>query len=134
MKVDEQTICGNVYVQGGMEGLASYHFEKDGYSFDRSYISYASAPPYWRLSNGSPPPKKKHFENSSYDAHTKTFKGTVDWSPLNFNGDSRWEYRMVFSDNLLEIEGGEIVCIDAEGGNKEILSFGRDIFYEKLIG
>ena len=126
----QRTIFGNVYVQCGMEGLASYHFETD-----ESYISYASAPQFWQLSDGSTPPDKKQFLSASYDVHTRTFEGTVDWSPLNFDGDSKWEYHMVFSEDLLEIEAGEIIRYDTEGKKREeVETFGRDIFYEKLIG
>lgn len=67
------TIFGGVYVQGNTEGLASYHFNED-----ESYISYSAAPPYWLLDNGSAPPVKKLFLNSTYDPATRTFRAVVD--------------------------------------------------------
>ena len=39
------SIDGHVYVQGGTEGLASYHFTP----LLMPYISYASAPVHWNL-------------------------------------------------------------------------------------
>jgi len=63
------TIFGGIYIQCNMEGLASYHFEEE-----ESYISYSAAPPYWRLDDGSPPPVKKPFLNSSYNMDTRTFR------------------------------------------------------------
>ena len=117
-------------MQLGTEGLESYHFEKDN-----SYISYAAAPSMWQLDNGKPVPEKKQFQNESYNQETRTFTGIVEWSPVPFNGYSKQEYEMVFSEDLLEIEGGKVIYYDA-GGHKQDESdyYGQDFFYEKLTG
>ena len=38
---------------------------------------------------------------------TRTFKGVVMWDPP-FAGDTRWEYEIVFSDDLCRICGGQM--------------------------
>ena len=58
------TIFGGVYIQCNMESLASYHFKEE-----ESYILYSAAPPYWHLDDGSPPPVRKPFLNSSCIQH-----------------------------------------------------------------
>lgn len=127
----QTTIFGSVYVQGGKEGFESYHFGESG-----SYISYAAVPPSWQLDDGSCLPKKKDFLNTLYDIQTRTFRGTVQWSTVNFGEDSKREYRMVFSEDLMEIEGGEVTRYDAEGKKRnKVETYGSELFYEmKLIG
>lgn len=100
-------------------GLASYHFrddDQDGKKFGASFIAYAHGviPPGWVLGDGTPPPSKKYFENPKFNLETRTFTGTVTW-PVNFNGDSRWEYRMVFSDDFCAISAGEVNSLDNLG-------------------
>ncbi|CAK9058363.1 unnamed protein product [Durusdinium trenchii] len=102
------TIFGSVYVQGVayasvLEGVASYHFE----SPEDCYISYANAPETWRLDDGSFPPRQKPFELVSYDEASRTFKGTVRWRE-GFDGATRWDYTIVFSEDLGHISGGKV--------------------------
>lgn len=118
------TIFGGVYVQCDTEGLASYHFN-DG----DSYISYSAAPPFWRLDDGSPPPVKKPFLNASYDASTRTFRAAVDWSHVNFNGDAKWIYRIVFSEDFASIESGEVLSYGAAGEKRHWHAYEQDLFY-----
>jgi hypothetical protein len=87
------TIFGESYLQHGERGVASYHFPAP----DDCYISYENAPAPWVLEDGSRPPARKPFVNPHYDAATRTFRGTIDWSDNNFHGDARWEYQMVYS-------------------------------------
>lgn len=101
-----ETIFGGIYVQGSRyfpdsEGVASYHFD----SPEDCYISYANAPGTWRLGDGSRPPQKKPFTAARYDAGTRTFRGNIDWE-VPFAGATRWEYEMIFSDDLARIAGG----------------------------
>eukprot|EP01047_Picozoa_sp_COSAG01_P078233 COSAG01_NODE_14382_length_1461_cov_2.616740_1_plen_198_part_01 len=58
---DERRPLGGAYVQDMTVGLASFHFEAD-----QAYISYA-ANPGWTLSDGSAPPEKKAFDDTSFD-------------------------------------------------------------------
>ena len=84
------SIWGQVYLQDGSIGIASYHFD----SPTECYISYANAPSDWKLDDGSSPPKKKYFENASYDEKTKVFRGVIIWKPAKFNGEETWTYEM----------------------------------------
>lgn len=86
-----------------LEGVASYHFE----SPEDCYISYANAPETWRLDDGSFPPRQKPFELVSYDEASRTFKGTVRWRE-GFDGATRWDYTIVFSEDLGHISGGKV--------------------------
>ncbi len=36
---------------------------------------------------------------------TRTFTGTIDWSPTSWQGDQRWVYQMYFSKDLEQIIG-----------------------------
>ena len=118
------TIMGNVYIQGNQRGLASYHFEEG-----ESYISYSTAPPFWRLDDGTSPPERKPFENASYDPATRTFKATVNWRPVTFHNDSRWEYRIVFSQDFMTISGGEVTSYQGEGNLSAIHKYRQQLFY-----
>lgn len=123
------TIFGQAFMQGGRLGLASYHF----ISNDEMYISYESAPDAWRMDDGSPPPARKPFESPAYDAESRTFRGNITWSPAPFNGDSRWEYEMVFSEDFNSILGGRVRAFDAGGRSRGSHRFGTDLFYERCV-
>ena len=70
------------------------------------YINYSNAPNSWKLSNGLKPPAEKYFENPEYDETSRTFKGSIDWAPNTFGGDSKWDYTMTFSEDFKIIESG----------------------------
>mmetsp|Transcript_67050 Transcript_67050/g.196086 ORF Transcript_67050/g.196086 Transcript_67050/m.196086 type:complete len:421 (-) Transcript_67050:27-1289(-) len=117
------TVYGGVYVQGSMyhpalEGIASYHFDGQ----DACYISYASAPPDWRLDDGSRPPERKPFSNPSFDAAARTFRGTVEWAPP-FRGSVLWEYEMIFAEDFGAIEGGRLRSFKADGSRDPDICF-----------
>jgi len=42
--------------------------------------------------------------------------GAIDWSESNFNGDARWEYEMVFSEDYARITGGQVQSVGRVGG------------------
>ena len=124
-----KTLFGGIYVQGGTEGLASYHFAEQ-----ESYISYSAAPFFWRLDDGSPPPVRKPFLNTSYDMETRTFRGIINWSPVNWNGNSKWIYRIVFSEDFMTIESGEVITYDAQGEETaETHVYGQHLFYMRVF-
>ena len=118
------TIIDGVYIQGEEEGLASYHFP----SIESSYISYESPNcSMWpTLEDGSRPPPRKYFINPSYNEETKTFKGDIDWSPTRWESEMLWRYTMIFSDDLLFIESGDMHAFDnnVNGNLTEIIDFG----------
>ena len=101
---------GQTYVPIEGIGFSSYHFDKDG-----SYISYAAATDDWLLSDRSKVPDKKYFLNQVYTPEDRTCKATISWAPVTFNGDSTWDFTMVFSPDFKFIEDGTIVAKDAKG-------------------
>jgi hypothetical protein len=119
------TIFGQRYLQQGDEGVAAYHFD----SPDDVYISYANAPSGWTHDDGSPPPEKKIFTDCSFDPGTRTFRGTIRWDESPFNGDSSWDYEMVFSENFAIIEGGRMQATKAGGGAGATHKFPMDLCY-----
>ncbi len=121
------TIFGGVYVQSGTEGLASYHFNEE-----ESYISYSAAPPYWRLDDGSAPPNKKPFLHSTYDPAIRSFRAVVDWSDINFGGSAIWIYRIVFSEDFMEIESGEVLSYGSAGQKRDWHVYGQNLAYVRL--
>lgn len=123
--LDVDTIFGCVYLQGGSIGQASYHFDAP----DNVYISYENAPEFWKLDDGSPPPKQKPFEDPKYDAATRTFTGTITWSDSPFNGDTRWDYTMVFSDDFSVICSGALRAFSASGEESKGESFPLTLRY-----
>ena len=105
-----EALPGNIFCQGLTIGLASYHFVSDNAAADTedvssnrtagelaAYISYeheqvAMWPP---LDNGTPVPSRVWFANTSFDASTSTFRGTIDWAGTHhtsWQGDRSWRY------------------------------------------
>ena len=68
---------------------------------DDCFISYESAPAAWTLDDGSRPPPRKPFLGPSYDAASRTFTGSVDWSGGTINGDKA---RRLFSSSSVLAE------------------------------
>ena len=96
---------GLVFVQDGVLGMASYHFN----SLSDCYISYKSAPDDWRLDDGSKVPVQKPFVRPSFDTSTRTFRGVIEWSPpKTWDGDHSWEYEMVFNKEFDAIVSGQV--------------------------
>lgn len=120
-------IFGGVYVQCNTVGLASYHFDEV-----ESYISYSSAPPQWRLDDGTPPPERKPFENSSYDPESRTFRGVINW-PITFGEDSKWVYRIVFSEDYMQIDGGEVTAYKAQEEPSDVHVYGQHLIYVRVF-
>ena len=121
---------GSTYLQLGALGQASYHFE----SLDSAYVSYESAPSSWLLDDSSRPPARKPFLSPSYDPHTRTFTGVIDWAPSAFGGDARWEYRMVFSDTFNIICAGELRRFAGDGTETlPPLSFPQTLVYWRQL-
>mmetsp|Transcript_38782 Transcript_38782/g.128051 ORF Transcript_38782/g.128051 Transcript_38782/m.128051 type:complete len:477 (-) Transcript_38782:62-1492(-) len=124
------TIFGTTFLQGGRPGVASYHFEAP----DDCFISYESAPAAWTLDDGSRPPPRKPFLGPSYDAASRTFTGSVDWSGGTINGgDARWEYRLVFSESMNVIEGGGSWCYGEDGGLRAHRTFPDNLVYWRAL-
>merc|ERR1712150_406477 len=73
-----------------------------------------NAPESWKLDDGSAPPAKKPFDNPTFDAATRTFRGTILWEVL-FHGDARWEYEMVFAEDFGSIVGGHMSAFGPNG-------------------
>ena len=85
----------HVYVQEGGIGHASYHISPD--NSQSSCINYENAPKDWKTDDGQKFPLTKPFVDPSFDDHT--FKGKILWSDSPVNGNVRWEYKMVFSED-----------------------------------
>ncbi|CAE8648955.1 unnamed protein product [Polarella glacialis] len=103
----ERSLFGLVFVQTPGLGCASYHFDAE----NDCYVSYASAPETWKLDDGSMPPAKKPFTDASWDPQTRTFRGVIEWAPgQKFDGQSRWEYEIVFAEDFFGIIGGSVTC------------------------
>lgn len=66
--------------------------------------------------DGTKPPEKKYFDNPVYDSAIKVFKGDINWGENTFGDASKWEYEMVFSQDLMKIESGYVKVFDI-GGN-----------------
>lgn len=144
-----KNICGQIYMQGGCLGLASYHFERipdddavgspgngacpeaappapDGTITESinddstgAYINYEAAPPSWSMRNGTQPPKKKYFCSPKYHATTRTFTGTIVWGENSMSECAQWNYRMVFSEDFSTIESGEVRKFGVDGSERK---------------
>ena len=93
-------------------GAASFHFEGPLWNC----INYK----LWKeagrlLDNDKPLPEKKIFVNDSYDHATRTFTGTIDWSPTSFEGACREEYVIVFEDDLGASASGQVRTYAKDG-------------------
>jgi len=117
-KADAHTIFGLAFTQWDRVGFASYHFDTK----DSCYISYANAEYDWVQDDGTPFPERKHFTDCSYDEDARTFKGAIEWNPPT-DGETRWEYEIVFSEDFTCIIGGHNVSKDVEGTVVDISPF-----------
>ena len=124
---------GCVFMQGGLLGLASYHFPSIS-GIEGAYISYEAAPPSWLLDNGQPPPPQKAFLNPTFDEESRTFRGTIEWSESAFGGDVRWEYTIVFADSFSHIASGSVRRFnDASGSPAGESVYGVNLNYELYV-
>ena len=48
---------------------------------------------------------------------------------MNFDGDAKWFYRMIFSEDLSQIEGGEVLSYDADGQKGDWHTYNDDLIY-----
>ena len=85
-----------IFIQEDTVGNQSFHFTFD----DKGpYVNYKNCP--MKLDNGDPLPEKKYFENYSYTAGCKTFRGEI-----NFEGEGTFfkirkiKYEMKFDDGF----------------------------------
>jgi hypothetical protein len=85
------------------------------------------------LKNGESLPDKKYFENESYNAETRTFKGKIVWSPLTFHGASTWEFTLHFDEDFTKItaEKSEKVGKNAYGKTIQVYVYEVDLIYRK---
>lgn len=118
---------GNVFVQLGEMGIASYHFDSD-----QSYISYEhsyAASKWPPLDNGRPIPARMHFTNIQKDA--TRFRGEIDWIGTygtTWNGARRWFYDIHFDDRFYCVVGGTVRYEqDTDGPGQS--EFGKDLIY-----
>uniref|UniRef100_A0A7S0Q294 RING-type domain-containing protein n=1 Tax=Coccolithus braarudii TaxID=221442 RepID=A0A7S0Q294_9EUKA len=116
---------GSVWVQQTV-GSASYHFPDEA-----AYISYESKEcDQWpALDNGTRPPRRKYFVNAKLDEETRTFVGTIDWSPTSWQGAVRWEYMMRFSPDLSTIWSGQVRVFREDGVLSRTDEFGHALKY-----
>jgi len=125
-----QSPFGHTYVQenseGPSEGFASYHLSEL-----ESFISYSNAPDNWTLENGEKVPPKKPFLNVSYDNVTRTFTGEIAWK-IPFGGDTLWKYRLVFSEDFVFIEDGNVQSFKDEGDLTNHTEFSKIKSSERL--
>lgn len=126
-----KSIWGTQFIQGGTPGLASYHFAADG---SKAWISYDPNLTFsvWRLDNGSPPPEMKEFQDPTYDHVSRTFTGTISWTPTSFQGHSKWEYRMEFDEGFTRIQAGSVKSFMPNGQIANEIFFGRDLIYRRF--
>eukprot|EP00930_Biecheleria_cincta_P060836 TRINITY_DN46433_c0_g1_i1.p1 TRINITY_DN46433_c0_g1~~TRINITY_DN46433_c0_g1_i1.p1 ORF type:complete len:380 (-),score=85.13 TRINITY_DN46433_c0_g1_i1:819-1958(-) len=119
-------IWGTVYrVPGQKIGAGSYHFESDKVA----YVNYETMPPTWKLSDGSPYPARLDFENMSWDAAQRNFKGTINWT---VSSKARWEYDLYFDANFIGITGTCKMYRHGSGPDAESycnIRFGKDAKY-----
>jgi hypothetical protein len=124
---------GCVFMQGGLLGLASYHFPANS-GVEGAYISYEAAPPSWLLDNGLPPPPQKAFLNPTFDEESRTFRGVIEWNESAFGGDVRWEYTIVFADSFSHVASGSVRRFtDASGSPAGESVYGVDLNYELYV-
>ena len=67
MSKDLGSLKNKIFIQCGTIGIASYHF-----MIGQPYVNYENCSD-WGLDDRSPMPKKKFFENWSFDQETRTF-------------------------------------------------------------
>ena len=124
-----EKIWGKIYVQGGTEGLASYHFGRC-----ENYISYSNALcSCWRDDAGNKFPLTKPFEQIKVDSVKRIFEAVVSWTPTSVSGGTaQWKYKMKFNTDYKEIIDGTCSSVDAHEVTTQEVKFGVDLKYKIL--
>ena len=105
----------SVYLRFQKEGLASYHLCMHG--GNTSWISHANdAANSWQTSSGQRVPITKYFQDASYAAVSRRFRGNIDWSQDPMGQCSWWVLDFQLSEDYLRIDNGKVDCI-AIGGS-----------------
>lgn len=127
-------IDGTTFVQFGIVGLASYHFNlKKG-----SYINYENRPKEWKYDDGSALSDKVYFKEEKYDPKLKEFNAYVVFEkPIV--GVRLAEFKLKFDDLLKKIVSGKIQTYDSCGNPIKVKSllvaFGdeptKDLVYKR---
>ena len=118
-------IDGTTFVQFGIVGLASYHFnlKKD------SFINYENRPKEWKYDDGSALSDKVYFRDEKYDPKLKEFSAYVVFEKPLF-GVRLVEYKLKFDDLLSKIVTGGIQTYDSCGNpinvKSLLVTFGDD--------
>lgn len=111
-------IDGTTFVQFGIVGLASYHFNlKKG-----SFINYENRPKEWKYDDGSALSDKVHFRDEKYDPKLKDFSAYVVFEKPLF-GVRLIEYKLKFDDLLRKIVSGGITTYDSCGNPIKVNSW-----------
>ncbi len=120
---------GNTFIQANTVGLASYHFiSPTGEGENGAYISYEHerCSSWPSLDDGSPVPQRVPFVNHSYDARTRTFRGTIPWLEVygtTWQGDTEWIYEIIFDTSFVCILRGSVTMAN------EITDYGETLNY-----
>jgi hypothetical protein len=69
----------------------------------------------WKLDDGSPLPDQVKFTNTQYTKNDRTFIGTLIFEKTVGGGVASMDYTVVFSEDFLYVEGGQIVEKDVNG-------------------
>lgn len=128
-------LAGAVYVQGGLRGLASYHFGSvDEGGAVAAYISYEAAEcAMWGpRDDGSAPPARAPFVGGRFDAGTRTFTGRVVWAPT-WHGDALWDYEMVFAGDWASIASGRVAAYGPGGAPSHVSVYGTHLRYTRAL-
>ena len=59
-----------------------------------------------RMDCGNSPPEIMYFKNCSWDQSTRTFEGTIDYSPSSMQGYPKAVFKMVFEYDYSFIKSG----------------------------
>ena len=79
----------------------------------------------WRSDDGSAPPKIKRFAEPAYDSSTRTFTGTIHWTPATFNGSARWDYTLTFAEDYTSIDDGQVRVFGEDEEELKVLKVGE---------
>ena len=135
------SIWGNVFCQGLVVGLASYHFvaqtdTSDGdTSMPKAYISYESPQTsVWpNLDDGSPIPARVPFRDIEWDESGRVFRGNICWWEdygTTWQGNRKWSYEMKFDSNFTFIVSGTVLMFTEDSEeHHETHAFGQDLVY-----
>ena len=110
-----KTIMGQAYIQWLRWGEMSFVFREPDEEGKGSYLFFKNAQKSTGPTKGEWKDGQLFLKDESWDPKSRTYKGTIDWSPHSYNDNIKTLVRIIFTEDFTDFHDGEYTHIDPEG-------------------